>query len=94
LDIENIINQDGNYDRLYRMCNAYVQWLQIDHIIPQQTRSHGVDDITKIVRQIMKGECSSSEFQLCANCNFAKRDLKSCLIVHSLDSKLFFYFLN
>jgi hypothetical protein len=23
LDMENIVNQDGHYDRLYRMCNAY-----------------------------------------------------------------------
>ena len=32
LDIENIINQDGNYDRLCRMCNTYVQWLLEDHL--------------------------------------------------------------
>jgi len=32
LDMEKIINQDGNYDRLYRLCNGYVQWLLDDHL--------------------------------------------------------------
>ena len=31
LDLEEAINQDGNYDRLYRLVNGYVQWLLEDH---------------------------------------------------------------
>lgn len=31
LEIQNAINQDKNYDRLYRFCNTFVQWLQEDH---------------------------------------------------------------
>ncbi len=32
LDLEEMINHDGNYDRLYRMCNSFVQWLLEDHL--------------------------------------------------------------
>jgi integrase len=32
LDMEQIINSDGNYDRLYRLCNGFVQWLLEDHL--------------------------------------------------------------
>lgn len=66
--------------------NKNFKWLQIDHIIPQRRISTGGDDNTQLVRQIMKGKRSPSEFQLlCANCNFAKKDLKACPIDHSLD---------
>jgi len=66
--------------------NKNFKWLQIDHIIPQRRRSTGGDDNTQLVRQIMKGKRPPSEFQLlCANCNFAKKDLKACPIDHSLD---------
>jgi len=66
--------------------NKNFRWLQIDHIIPQRKRSTGGDDNTQLVRQIMKGKRSPSEFQLlCANCNFAKKDLKACPIKHWLD---------
>lgn len=66
--------------------NKNFKWLQIDHIIPLRSRSRGGDDITKLVREIMKGKRSPSEFQLlCANCNFAKRDHKACPIHHELD---------
>jgi len=66
--------------------NKNFQWLQIDHIIPQRRRSKGRDDGEKLARQIVQGKRSGSEFQLlCANCNFAKKDLKACPIDHSLD---------
>jgi len=32
LDIEQAINEDGNYDRLYRLCNGFVLWLLEDHL--------------------------------------------------------------
>ncbi len=66
--------------------NKNFKWLQIDHIIPQRRRSKGRDDGEKLARQIVQGKRSGSEFQLlCANCNFAKKDLKSCPIDHSRD---------
>jgi len=66
--------------------NNNFKWLQIDHIIPQRYRSKGRENSTKLVREIMKGKRSDSEYQLlCANCNFAKKDLKSCPIDHSKD---------
>jgi len=64
--------------------NKNFKWLQIDHIIPQRTKSR--DDVAKLTREIVLGKRSDSEFQLlCANCNFAKKDLKACPIDHSLD---------
>jgi len=30
LDIENIIKQDANYARLFRLCNSFILWLQED----------------------------------------------------------------
>ena len=30
LDMENAIKQDTNYDRLFRLCNSFVLWLQED----------------------------------------------------------------
>jgi len=65
--------------------NKNFKWLQIDHIIPQR-KSKSRDDVTKLARQVVQGKRSDSEFQLlCANCNFAKRDLKACPIDHSKD---------
>jgi len=61
------------------------KWLQIDHIVPQR-KSKSRDDVAKLARQVVQGKRSDSEYQLlCANCNFAKRDLKACPIDHSLD---------
>jgi len=66
--------------------NKNFKWLQIDHIIPQRKRSTGGDDNTQLARQIVKGARSPSDYQLlCANCNFAKKDLKACPIDHSSD---------
>ena len=31
IDIQNAIKEDQNYDRLFRLCNSFVQWLQQDH---------------------------------------------------------------
>lgn len=65
--------------------NKNFKWLQIDHIIPQR-RSTKNETISSLARHIVQGKRSDSEFQLlCANCNFAKRDLKTCPINHSLD---------
>jgi len=64
--------------------NKNFKWLQIDHIIPQRTRSR--ENTTKLRREIVQRKRLASEFQLlCANCNFAKKDLKACPIDHSLD---------
>ena len=66
--------------------NKNFKWLQIDHIIPQRSRSKSKDNLSKLLREIVQGKRSDSEYQLlCANCNFAKKDLKSCPIDHSLD---------
>ena len=43
LDIENAINADGNYDRLFRLTNSFVQWLMDDHLnglLTQQLNFH------------------------------------------------------
>jgi len=64
--------------------NKNFQWLQIDHIVPQRKKSR--DHVGILRREIAQGKRPDSEFQLlCANCNFAKRDLKACPIDHSLD---------
>jgi len=66
--------------------NKNFKWLQIDHIIPQRRRTKGVDNVSKLRREIAQGIRPDSEFQLlCANCNFAKKDHKACPIDHSLD---------
>jgi len=66
--------------------NKNFKWLQIDHIIPQRSRTKGKENLTKLRREIVQGKRSPSEFQLlCANCNFAKKDLKACPIDHSKD---------
>ena len=57
LDLEEMINQDGNYDRLYRLVNGFVQWLQEDHqeIIVQKyrhtdiIRKHNASTIKRII---------------------------------------------
>ena len=65
--------------------NKNVDWLQIDHIIPVKGKRKGSHTST-IARKIISEELSSDEFQLlCANCNFAKKDLEKCPIDHSLD---------
>ncbi len=65
--------------------NKNFKWLQIDHIVPQR-KSKSRDDVAKLARQVVQGKRSDSEYQLlCANCNFAKRDLKACPIDHSFD---------
>lgn len=44
------------------------------------------DNVGKLRREIAQGIRPNFEFQLlCANCNFAKRDLKTCPINHALD---------
>jgi hypothetical protein len=64
--------------------NKNFKWLQVDHIIPQRKSKN--EAIEKLSREIVQGKRPDSEFQLlCANCNFAKRDLKACPIDHSLD---------
>lgn len=64
--------------------NKNFEWLQIDHIVPQRKKNK--ENTVKLKREIAQGKRSDSEFQLlCANCNFAKRDLKACPIDHSLD---------
>ena len=66
--------------------NKNFKWLQIDHIIPQRSRTKGKENLTKLRREIVQGKRSSDEYQLlCANCNFAKKDLKKCPIDHSID---------
>jgi len=66
--------------------NKNFKWLQIDHIIPQRSRSKRREEVSTLTREIVQGKRSDSEFQLlCASCNFAKRDLKACPIDHSLD---------
>jgi len=64
--------------------NKNFKWLQIDHVVPQRTKSK--ENTTKLRREIVQGKRSDSEYQLlCANCNFAKKDLKACPINHSFD---------
>ena len=72
--------------------NSNKIWLQIDHVIPptkdekwKNGRSKRTDTRT-MARQIALGKLPASDYQLlCANCNFAKDDLKKCPIDHSLD---------
>ena len=71
-----------------RCCgNKNFQWLQVDHITAKKHLSEkekllgGRDMWTRL-----KKDGYPSNFQiLCANCNFAKSDLKECPIDHSLD---------
>jgi len=65
--------------------NKNFKWLQIDHIIPQRN-SKNKEDLKTLLREIVQVKRPDSEFQLlCANCNFAKSDLKACPIDHSRD---------
>jgi len=69
--------------------NKNFKWLQIDHILPQGEKNQ--DNVGKLRREIAQGIRPDSEFQLlCANCNFAKRNHKTCPIDHSLDWILIF----
>jgi hypothetical protein len=65
--------------------NKNFKWLQIDHIKPVKGKRTG-QRTAMLSRKIALGMLPSDEFQLlCANCNFAKADLESCPIDHSLD---------
>lgn len=64
--------------------NKNSKWLQVDHIIPVKGEKRlALDDLS---RRIILGSLFPKEFQiLCANCNFAKKDLEKCPIDHTLD---------
>jgi len=47
LDIENAIKLDGEYDRLFRLCNSFVKWLEKDHPEIKVRRNHYYSSIKK-----------------------------------------------
>jgi len=57
LDMENAIKQDTNYDRLFRLCNSFVLWLQEDqpdcivqkHFFSTSIKKHNPSSIKRII---------------------------------------------
>jgi integrase len=47
LDIEKEIEKDGKYDRLFRLTNQFVQWLQEDHLDIKIKKNHASTTIRK-----------------------------------------------
>jgi len=47
LDMENAIKQDKEYDRLFRLCNSFVKWLEKDHPEIKVRRNHYYSSIKK-----------------------------------------------